>query len=379
MRIAQVLYSLDMGGQEMMALHLTKELLRRGHDVTVVSMSPGGTLRGEFAPAAIVDAPRKAAAGIDPRAWPTLFRAFRKLRPDVVHTHAPGPLLYGVPAARLAGVKRIVHTSHGANVTQLNARSIALGRAIVLLLTRFVPVSDETAETARDREKVPARLIEVIPNGIPLDRFSPNAETRARIRAELGIPNDAFVVGTVGRVEAVKNHKLFVASMAKLVSRGHDGAQDRAGAPSGPSPAVHAVLVGGGSLLDEVRASIPAEAAPFIHLTGPRRDVPDVLTALDVFTLTSTTEGLPLAIPEAMATELPVVATSVGSLPTIVPKETGILVPSGDEAALTAAYKRLLDAPRARREMARAARAFAQSRFSVVKMADAYEKIYRDG
>ena len=362
MRIAQVLFSLDMGGQEMMALHLTKELLRRGHDVHVVSMSPGGTLRGEFAPAKIVDAPRKSASGIDPKAWPTMWKALRSIQPDVVHTHAPGPLLYGVPAARLAGVKRIVHTSHGANVTQLNAKSIALGRAIVLLLTRFVPVSDETAETARTREKIPERLIEVIPNGIPLDRFSANDETRARIRGELGIPADAFVVGTVGRVEAVKNHKLLVASMAKIAG-----------------PGVHTVIVGGGSLLEEVRASIPAEARPFIHLIGPRRDVPDVLTAFDVFTLTSTTEGLPLAIPEAMATELPVVATAVGSLPTIVPKDTGILVPSGDQEALTAAYKRLADNPLARREMAKAARAFAHARFSLAKMVDAYEKIYKGG
>src|SRR5262245_33141825 len=173
MRIAQVLFSLDMGGQEMMALHLTKELLRRGHEVTVVSMSAGGSLRAEFAPAAIVDAPRKAGSGVDPMAWPALFRAFRKIRPEVVHTHAPSPLLYAVPAARLAGVRRIVHTSHGANVTQHTARSIAIGRAIARLLTRFVPVSDETAETARSREKIPERLMQVIPNGIPLDRFGP--------------------------------------------------------------------------------------------------------------------------------------------------------------------------------------------------------------
>lgn len=362
MRIAQVLFSLDMGGQEMMALHLTRELLRRGHEVTVVSMSPGGSLRSEFAPAAIIDAPRRTASGIDPGEWPKMFGAIRKIRPDVVHTHAPGPLLYGVPAARLAGVRRVVHTSHGANVTQLGPRSIALGRVIAQMLTRFVPVSDETAETARTREKIPARLIQVIPNGIPLDQFSPNPETRERIRKELGIPSDAYVVGTVGRVEAVKNHKLFVASLAKLAG-----------------PGVHAVIVGGGSLLGEVRAAIPAAAAPFIHLTGPRRDVPDLLAALDVFTLTSTTEGLPLAIPEAMATELPIVATAVGSLPTIVPKDTGILVPSGDEAALTAAYARLLENPRARKEMAKAARTFAFARFSLAKMVDAYEAIYRDG
>lgn len=362
MRIAQVLFSLDTGGQEVMALHLTKELVRRGHEVTVVSMNEGGTLRPEFAPAEVVDAPRKPGSGIDPGAWPTLFRAFRRIRPDVVHTHAPGPLLYAVPAARLAGVYRVVHTSHGANVTQHTARSIAIGRMIARLLTRFVPVSEETAETARSREKIPEHLIQVIPNGIPLDRYAPDADKRSRVRAELGIPEDAFVVGTVGRVEAVKNHKLLVESMAKIAG-----------------PGVHTVIVGGGSLLDEVRAAIPAEAAPFIHLTGPRRDVPDVLTAFDVFTLTSTTEGLPLAVPEAMATELPIVATAVGSLPTIVPKETGIVVPSGDVAALTAAYRRLLENPLARREMAKAARSFAQARFSLAAMVDAYEKIYREG
>jgi glycosyltransferase involved in cell wall biosynthesis len=124
---------------------------------------------------------------------------------------------------------------------------------------------------------------------------------------------------------------------------------------------------------------VPQELAPYFHLTGPRRDVPDLLASFDVFTLTSTTEGLPLAIPEAMATELPVVATEVGSLPTIVPKDTGILVPSGDEAGLTAAYARLRDNPRARREMAKAARAFAHGRFSLATMVDAYEKIYREG
>src|SRR5690349_7731755 len=112
MRIAQVLYSLDMGGQEMMALHLTQELLRRGHDVTVVSMVPGGSLRADFAPAKVVDAPRKATPGMDPKAWPTMWKTFRQIRPEVVHTHAPGPLLYAAPAARLAGVRRIVHTSH---------------------------------------------------------------------------------------------------------------------------------------------------------------------------------------------------------------------------------------------------------------------------
>lgn len=364
MKIAQVLLSLDMGGQEMMALHLTRELARRGHEVIVVSMSARGTLRGEFEGAAtrVVDALRKPGSGVDPKAWPTLWRAFRELGPDVVHTHAPSPLLYAVPAAKAAGVKRIVHTSHGANVTQLTPRTIAMGRVIARLLTRFVPVSDETAVTAREREKIPERLIQVIPNGIPLDRFGPNEGARARVRKELGIGEGAFVVGTVGRVEAVKNHKLFVASMARLVRED-----------------THAVIVGGGSLLEEVRAAIPEAARPFVHLTGPRRDVADVLAAFDVFTLTSTTEGLPLAVPEAMATELPVVATAVGSLPTIVPKDTGILVASGDEAGLAGAYGRLRDNPRARKEMAKAARAFAHARFSLEKMVDAYEAIYRDG
>src|SRR4029079_14940151 len=102
--------------------------------------------------------------------------------------------LFAVPGAWLAGVRRVVHTSHGANVTQHTARSIAIGRVIARLLTRFVPVSDETAETARSREKTPERLIQCIPNGIPPDRFAPDAAKRSRVRAELGIPEDAYVV-----------------------------------------------------------------------------------------------------------------------------------------------------------------------------------------
>jgi glycosyltransferase involved in cell wall biosynthesis len=126
-----------------------------------------------------------------------------------------------------------------------------------------------------------------------------------------------------------------------------------------------------------IEAAIPEGAARFVTLTGMRRDVPRLMSALDVFCLSSRTEGLPLVVPEAMACGLPIVATKVGGLPGIVPAEVGVLVAHGDEEALRAALTGLAgDGPK-RTKMADAARAYAHARFSLERMTTDYERLYQ--
>jgi glycosyltransferase involved in cell wall biosynthesis len=356
MRIVHVVHCLDVGGQERLILSLSRALVSRGHEVHVVSLTPNGALRAEFGAIRVHDVPRR--PGVDLLIVPRLAALFRRLRADVVHTHNPSPFFPAVPAARLAGVRRVVHTKHGANI--YGPRALWASRVLVRGLSALVAVSKETAETARTKERAPERLLHVVPNGIPLADFGPNVEARARIRRELGIPDEAFVVGTVGRLAVEKDYPLLVRAMAPLLGEG-----------------VRLVLVGEGAARRDIEAAIDERIRPYVVLTGARRDVPDLLASFDVFSLTSKTEGLPLAVPEAMTCALPVVATAVGGLPSIVPEDTGMLVPYGDAQGLTRAFDRLRGDAELRRAMGERARAYALATFSLESMTDAYEALYQ--
>jgi glycosyltransferase involved in cell wall biosynthesis len=357
MRILHIVQSLDMGGQERMILHLSRALIERGHEVHVATLSPGGALRSQFEGIPVVEIVRR--PGFDPRAWMSIVSLIRQLRPDAVHTHNPSPMFLGVPAAKILRVAHIVHTKHGANI--YGPRSLPASRVVARMTTAFVAVSEGTAEVARTKERVPEERLHVIPNGIPLSSFAPNAETRARVRRELGIPADAYVVGSVGRLAVEKDYPLLVRAVAPMLGE-----------------RVRLVLAGDGAARAEIEAAIPVGSREFVVLTGVRHDVGDLLTAFDVFSLTSKTEGLPLAIPEAMASGLPVVATAVGGLPSIVPQSVGMLAPHGDAEGLRRAFEELRDDAERRGAMGRAAREHAWACFSLETMVNRYEALYRN-
>lgn len=355
MRIVHVVHCLDIGGQERLILSLSRELVRRGHELSVVSLTPGGALRPEFAPIPTLDAPRK--PGFDPLLTLRLARLFRRIKAEVVHTHNPSPMFPAVPAARLAGVRCIVHTKHGANI--YGPRALFAARLLARVITAFVACSEGTADVARTKERVPEERLHVVPNGIPLADFHPDDEARRRIREELGLPLDAYVVGTVGRLAEEKNYPLLVRAMTPLLSE-----------------RVRLVFVGDGAARGDIESTVTSDTKRFVVFTGARRDVPALLTALDVFTLTSKTEGLPLVIPEAMACALPIVATAVGGLPSIVPASVGSLVPSGDEEGLRRHFAALCEDRDKRLAQGLAARAHALASFSLDRMADDYERLY---
>jgi glycosyltransferase involved in cell wall biosynthesis len=268
------------------------------------------------------------------------------------------PLIYAAPAARFANVRSVVHTKHGANV--YGRRSMFLAKTSTRFVTRFVCVSDETAQAAREKERPNESTLSVIPNGIPLDDFGADPIARARIRREFGIADDALVIGAVGRLVPEKNYAMLVRAASPLLSE-----------------STRLVLVGDGEGRAAIEAAIPPDKSRFITLAGARRDVPDLFASFDLFALSSKTEGLPLVIPEAMASFLPIVSTAVGGLPGIVPNDVGILVPPNDESAFRSALQTLLGNPEKRASFAKAARSYALSRFSLDRMADAYELLYR--
>jgi glycosyltransferase involved in cell wall biosynthesis len=234
-----------------------------------------------------------------------------------------------------------------------------LRRGAAQLVHAFVAVSDTTAAQARVQHDAPPGKLHTIPNGIRLDRYAPDPEARAAARVELGL-GDAWVVGTVGRLDPYKNQALLVRAMAPLLSS-----------------RVRLVIVGDGPIRPEVEAAVAALPEPrWVALAGRRMDVPRLVHAFDVFALSSTSEGLPLVVPEAMAAGLPIVTTSVGGLPGVVDQdETGLLVPV-DEQALGAALARLERDRDLARAMGAKARQAALARFGHDRMVEAYLALY---
>lgn len=358
--LVHVLSSFGVGGQERVALDLAARQVAAGYRVTAVSLAPppDGPLAPAFreAGAQVATIPR-ARPGLDPGLVLRLSRWMRASAVDLAHTHNRMALLYGAPSAWLAGAAA-VHTKHGYNPG--GGAELAAARFAARCVRAFVAVSPETADVARRRREVHPSRLSVIPNGIALERFGPDPARAARIREELGAAG-AFVVGTVGRAAPEKDQALLVRAMAPLLR-----------------PDVRLVLAGDGPSLPALRELVASlGVAGFVHLLGARTDVPDVLRALDLFVLTSRTEGLPLVIPEAMATGLPVVATRVGGVPDVIEEgATGHLVPSGDVDALRARIGALRDDPAARRALGARAREVARTRFSSERMHRDYLAVY---
>lgn len=359
--IVHVLSSFGVGGQERVALDLAIGQKQRGHQVSVISLAPppDGAMADEFREHGIaVDRVEKRGEGVDPLLVPRLARTLRRMRAEVVHTHNPLPLIYGAPAARLAGAAAI-HTKHGRNPAGRANR--LLRRAAAQLAHAFVAVSETTAEQARAQHDAPLARLHTIANGIRLDRYHPDPEARAATRVELGL-GDATVVATVGRLDTYKNQALLVRAMAPLLSS-H----------------VRLVIVGDGPARADVEAAVAALPEPrWAVMTGRRMDVPALMPAFDIFCLSSQTEGLPLVVPEAMSAGLPIVSTAVGGIPTVVDVgETGLLVPV-DEAALRDALKVLIEDPAKARAMGARAREVALERYDYGRMVDAYLALYQN-
>jgi len=359
--IFHVLTSFHIGGGERVAVDLAKRQHAQGHRVTVVSLEapPDGPLSGELTRAGIpVRRVIKKPHGLDPTLSFRLGALFARKRADVVHTHNPMPLIYAALPGRIVRA-RVIHTKHGANAA--SSRSMALRRRAASFVHHFVPVSDETAEEALRQRDSAARRISVVRNGIDLSRFGPDADMRTEVRDELGIPGDAWVVGSVGRLIELKNHALLIRAATPLLGDGF-----------------HLVIVGDGptmETLQQLRAESPHPES--IHLLGVRRDVPRLLTGLDVFAMSSQSEGLPLVVPEAMATGLPIVCTAVGGLPAVVDEdETGHLVPAGDEGLLRTRLAQLAGDVGRSRTLGNRAREVALQRYSAERMVADYAALY---
>lgn len=288
--------------------------------------------------------------------------------PRIVHTHSSKAGLLGRWAGNRARVPGVVHTVHG---WSFHERLPAWRRALFVALERraarwchsLIVVSEADLEIGLAHRIGRREQYTLIRSGIDLARFACPARSREAVRAELAIPRNATVVGTVGRLSAQKAPLDFVECCLRLGSE---------------HPDLRFLLVGDGPLRAAVEERVRSSpiAGRFV-LAGLRRDIPELLGAIDLFLLTSLWEGLPRVLPQAMAAGVPIVATrTAGAREAIAPGEAGLLVEPGDVGALAASAKRLLDEPGLAAVLVERGR-IASRGFGLEAMLDRIETVYR--
>jgi glycosyltransferase involved in cell wall biosynthesis len=354
-RVLEVLATLKRAGAERMAVSLACGLDRARFEPAVVSLFdpfPEG-FEPVLKQAGIGAWHLGKRRGFDPRMYPRLIRVLRAFRPSIVHTHSY-VLRYSLPAVLAAGAGAMVHTVH--NLARLEVDLV--GRSIQRIAFRgrvaSVAVAEEVGRSMQEYYGRPPTA--VIPNGIDTAAFHVPQARRPWRRAH-GFTDEDFLVASVARLEPQKDPLGLIAAFAEGLGR---------------DPRAHLLLAGDGSLREAARAA----ASPRVHFLGVQNEVPELLAASDAFALFSTYEGNPMALMEAMAAGLPVVATDVGGVAGIVvPGETGLLTPAGDRRAFADSLAALAADPERRRALGEAARSHAQA-FDVGGMVASYSALF---
>ena len=297
----------------------------------------------------------------DPRIAADLRALARRLGARILHVHGYAAADFGRIAARLAGCRLVLH-EHFADPRMPAYQGVA-DRLLAPLTDAAIAVSRSTREFLVARRHVPAGRVRLIWNGAPLDEFAPVARERAlRVRRELGVADDARLVGTIGRLNTQKGHRYLLDAAARVAGR---------------LPDTRFLIAGDGDLLEDLRRQ--AEGLGLgarVVFAGHRTDVPDLLGALDVFCLSSLYEGTPLALFEAMAAGKAIVSTNVdGCREVLEDAASGVLVPAADAAALAEALERVLSSDEERAALA--ARALeASRRYDVRACVDQMQQLY---
>ncbi len=361
--IAHIVHRLDYGGLENGIINIINGLNDSSYRHVIISMTGATDFRQRIRRPDVVIHELHKASGKDPAAYLRLWRLLREVRPAIVHTRNTGVIDCQV-IALLAGVPRRIHGYHGwdmDDLTGVSPRRNLLRRLCDPFVHRYVVVSRQIRAWLTSTVGVAGSRVTNICNGVDTDRFYPAQPDRGRSRP--------VVIGTVGRLQTVKNQILLVRACGQLLRN----APDLAGA-------WQLRIVGDGPERLALEAAMTAEGLEGTGtITGWNDDVPAVLRGLDIYVLPSLNEGISNTILEAMASGLPVIATDVGGNPELVTdNETGFLIPSNDPKGLAERLLRYLRSPGLAQGHGLAARSRVEREFSIQRMLIDYDRMYRD-
>ena len=348
------------GGAEEMVLNLVRHLPSRFEPMVccIHEAGPiGEEIRGTGTPVAVLGL----TPGLRrPGAVLGIARYLRETQPQIVHTFLLTASLYGRFAAMLARVPIVIGTE--VNIYEHKHSAHAMVERLLMAGTDRIVVSAKSVRDfyVKQVHAEPAK-IDVIYNAVDFTQATSTA-SRPEIRASLSIPSDARVAGVIARLTEQKGHRYLFDALAS-----HPALAD-----------IHLLVVGGGEQRDALGRDVDLKGlSSRVHFLGPRRDLGNLLAAMDVFVLPSLWEGLPLSMVLAMGAGVPVVATTVAGIPEVIDDgRTGLLVPPRDASALGRALARLLSDPNLHRQMSADARNAVLPRFGVDRYVDSVVALY---
>jgi len=291
-----------------------------------------------------------------------LHRLMKKKQIHVVRTHRYRSNLYGRLAAFFAGVPVIIASVHDNYRTDKRPKRRIMNRILSKITDKIVAVSEDVKEDIIRYDSIDPSKIEVIPNGIDVERFNPEKNT-TDIRKEFSLEEDDIVIGFVGRIVPAKGLEYLLNALPYLNEE---------------FKSIKLLIVGEGSLVEELKERAKKNNIfDNILFIGRRRDIPEILASINIFVMPSIAEGLPNALLEAMAMGKPIVTTEVGGIPEIVKNGfNGLLVPPRDTLSLSKAIKELIGNDRLAAKLGQAARDLVHDNLSIKAIAQKWQSLY---
>ena len=361
--VMQLVWDLGMGGLEKLAIDICSHLPQDQFSSSICVLQPGGAMESRVDPDLVDLLCVQQNYGNDPTVPLRLARLLRNRQIDVLHSHSWGTLLEGILASKLAGVPTVIHSEH--STTDRRRRRIIAQRVGWSLVNQVVAVSDAVADRMTNIVNYPKKNIRVISNGVDLKQFRRLQTSRRELREEFGMPDVGFLIGMVARFVPFKNHAGVLRALPKLQEAGIDA---------------HLALAGNGPLHEQLKTlSKSLGITDKVHFLGNINQTCRFLNSLDVFVSNSTSgEGLSLAVLEAMACEVPVVATAVAEHPNVLDDgRAGSLILPENEDALVEALLHLAKHPEIMMSIGQAGRRRVFNRYSYDSMMAAYRQLYR--
>ncbi len=358
LRVLFLLTSMPVGGAETLLANLMRRMNSARFAPELACLKELGPLGQEIA--GEFPASQGFLAGkYDLRVLPRLAQHLRGRIDALVTVGAGDKMFWGRIAAHWAKTPVVLSALHSTGWPDGLGK---LNRCLTAWTDAFIAVAPDHGRYLVENEKLPAEKVRVIPNGVDTSRFDFDAGAAFGIRHELNVPDQAPLCGIVAALRPEKNHPMFL-KMARLVLR--------------EVPNAHFVIVGDGPALPDLRQlATDLEIASNVHFLGTRSDIPRVLSAMNVFCLTSHNEANPVSILEALAVQVPVVATNVGSVSaTVQPNRTGFLVPPGDERTFADSVIQLINNPTMAREFGKCGRDEVAKHWSLERMVRGYEQL----
>ncbi len=367
--VAHVIHHLVIGGLENGLVNLINRMPASRYRHAIICMTRYSDFRNRIQNPAVEVFALNRRDGSD---WPArleLFRLIRRLKPAIVHGRGMSGLDSMLPAM-LNGVSARIHGEHGRDMNDLDGTNLKaqwVRRLHRPFISHYIALSKDLKSYLEKKIGVPERRVTQIYNGVDCQYFRPAVSGRAPL-PESGFPTDTtFIIGTVGRMQAVKDQlnltKAFILLTTLLPEKKHQ---------------LRLVMVGDGPLWAQCAKLL--ESAGLRHLAwlpGARDDVADLMRGMDLFVLPSLAEGISNTILEAMACGLPVIATEVGGNPELVQEGiTGSLIPAANPGALAEAMVTYLLKPSLGANRGRAGRIRTESQFSMESMVDSYMRVY---